>query len=93
MWLMLQRDEPGDLVIGTGVSHSVRDFVDLAFRHVALDPAEHVRSEPDQLRPTDIAELRADPSRARERIGWQARTSLEELVALMVDADLALLSG
>ena len=88
MWLMLQRDEPGDFVIGSGTAHSVQDFVDAAFGHAGLDPAAHVTVDPDHVRPAEIAELRADPSKARDELGWTATTGFEELVAMMVDADL-----
>jgi GDPmannose 4,6-dehydratase len=89
MWMMLQQDEPGDFVIGTGQDHSVRDFVDAAFAHAELDPAQHVVEDPALLRPADVDHLVADPSLARERLGWAPETSFEELVRLMVDADLA----
>ncbi|MEA2348801.1 MAG: GDPmannose 4,6-dehydratase, partial [Thermoleophilaceae bacterium] len=88
MWLMLQRADPVDLVIGSGASHSVGDFVDAAFAYAGLDPADHVSLDPDYVRPAEIAELRADPSRAREELGWTATTGFEELVAMMVEADL-----
>jgi GDPmannose 4,6-dehydratase len=88
MWLMLQQPEAGDYVIGTGVSHSVRDLVDAAFACVDLSADEHVRIDPALARPADIEELVADPAKARERLGWEARTSFEELVELMVRADL-----
>jgi len=88
MWLMLQQDEPGDYVIGTGVSHSVGELAEAAFRCVGLDPDEHVEVDPALARPADIEEVVADPSKARERLGWQARTSFEELVRMMVEADL-----
>jgi GDPmannose 4,6-dehydratase len=92
MWLMLQQDEPGDYVIGTGVSHSVRDLVEAAFACVGLSADDHVRIDPELARPADIEELVADPSRARERLGWEARTSFEELVEKMVQADLEALA-
>jgi GDPmannose 4,6-dehydratase len=92
MWRMLQRDEPGDFVIGTGVSHSVRDFVDAAFACVDLSADEHVRIDPELARPADIEEVVADPSRAKQELGWEARTTFDELVELMVQADVAALS-
>jgi GDPmannose 4,6-dehydratase len=92
MWLMLQRDEPGDYVIGTGVAHSVRDVVDVAFGHLGLDPEEFVRIEPSLKRPAEIEEVVADPAKAGLELGWKARTSFEELVELMVEADLEELS-
>jgi GDPmannose 4,6-dehydratase len=88
MWLMLQRDEPGDYVVGTGMDHSVQDLVEIAFDHVGLDPADHVRSDPDLARPAEVDSLIADSSKAKHELGWEPRTSFEELVRLMVDADL-----
>ena len=87
MWLMLQEDEP-DFVIGTGVSHPVRDFVDAAFACVGLSADDHVRIDPELARPADIEEVVADPSKARRELGWKARTSFEEVVEMMVRADL-----
>jgi GDPmannose 4,6-dehydratase len=92
MWLMLQQDEPEDYVIATGVTHSVRELIDLAFSHVALDPGEYVRSDPRYLRPAEVDRLVGDASKAREKLGWEPRTSFEDLVRLMVDADLELLA-
>ena len=93
MWLMLQQDQPDDYVIGTGVSHSVRDIVRIAFECLDLDPEENVRIDPALARPADIEELVADPSRAREELGWHAEVSFEELIRLMVEADLEELSS
>jgi GDPmannose 4,6-dehydratase len=92
MWLMLQQPEAGDYVIGTGVSHSVRDLVDAAFACVDLSADEHVRIDPALARPADIEELVADPAKARETLGWEAHTSLEEVVEMMVRADLEALA-
>jgi GDPmannose 4,6-dehydratase len=91
MWLMLQRDEPDDYVIGTGLSHSVQDLVTIAFDHVGLDPSGHVRSDPEYFRPAEVDDLIGDSSKAKRELGWEPRTSFEELVQLMVDADLELL--
>jgi len=88
MWLMLQQEEPEDYVIGTGVSRSVRDLVRVAFECLDLDHEEYVRVDPDLARPADIEEVVADPSKAREELGWEARVSFEELIRLMVEADL-----
>ncbi len=88
MWLMLQQDEADDYVIGTGVSHSVRDLVDAAFACVDLKADDHVRIDPELARPADIEELVADPAKAREALGWEARVSFEEVVEMMVRADL-----
>jgi GDPmannose 4,6-dehydratase len=88
MWLMLQADAPGDYVIGTGVQHSVREFVELAFKHVALDPSDFVRVDPVLLRPAEVDTLQADARKARERLGWSPQTGFAELVRIMVEADL-----
>ena len=88
IWRMLQGTEPRDFVIGTGVQHSVRSCVEIAFRHVGLDPEEFVRVAPELIRPAEVDTLLADPTKAREELGWSARTSFAELVQLMVDADL-----
>jgi GDPmannose 4,6-dehydratase len=88
IWQMLQGREPRDYVIGTGVQHSVRSCVEIAFRRVELDPADFVRIDPGLIRPAEVDTLLADPTKAREELGWSARTSFAELVELMVDADL-----
>jgi GDPmannose 4,6-dehydratase len=92
MWLMLQQDEPDDYVVATGKAHSVRQLVDVAFSHVGVDPSEHVRTDPAYFRPAEVDHLIGDASTAREQLGWEPRTTFEELVRLMVDSDLALLS-
>ncbi len=88
MWLMLQQDEPDDYVIATGVKHSVRDLVGVAFAHVGLDWEKHVEVDPALFRPADVNTLCGDASKARSKLGWQPQMTFEELVALMVDADL-----
>lgn len=88
MWQMLQRDEPEDYVIGTGKVHSVQELVNIAFAQVGLDPGEYVKQDPAFMRPAEVDLLIADPSKAREELGWEPRTGFEELVRLMVDADL-----
>jgi GDPmannose 4,6-dehydratase len=88
MWQMLQQDSPEDYVIGTGVSHSVRDLVEAAFDCVGLSADDHVRIDPDRVRPADIEELVADPQKAAEQLGWRAETPIEEVMRLMVEADL-----
>jgi len=92
MWLMLQQREPRDYVVGTGLEHSVRDLCALAFAHAGLDWERHVRVDPALLRPAEVDRLVADPSQARADLGWEPGTSFEELVRMMVDADLARLS-
>jgi GDPmannose 4,6-dehydratase len=88
MWLMLQQPEPDDFVIATGEMHSVREFVELAFSLVGLDWQEFVEIDPRYFRPTEVDELCGDASKARERLGWRARTGLPELTRLMLEADL-----
>ncbi len=93
MWRMLQHDKPEDFVIGTGVMHSVRDLVHLAFAHVGLDWEEFVLEDPTLYRPAEVEHLCADSSKARELLGWDPVVDFEELVKMMVDSDLALLSA
>jgi GDPmannose 4,6-dehydratase len=83
MWRMLQQDDPVDCVIATGRSASLEEFVDLSFRHFGLDWRKYVRHDATLLRPSDIRFGAADPSLARERLGWTASVSLEELIARM----------
>ena len=85
---MLQQDEPEDFVIATGETHTVRELVERAFARVGLDPEEHVGTDPQHFRPAEVDQLRGDYSKAREILGWEPKTSFEELVDLMVDADL-----
>ena len=93
MWLMLQQDQPDDYVIATGESHRVGEFVELAFAHAGLDWKRHVEIDPRYFRPAEVDSLCGDPSKAREQLGWKARTSFEDLVTLMVDGDLGLLQA
>jgi GDPmannose 4,6-dehydratase len=88
MWLMLQRDDPEDYVVGTGEMHSVREFLEAAFRSAGLDWHDYVEIDPRYFRPAEVEALQADPSKARRQLGWQHRTSFEALVKLMVDAEL-----
>jgi GDPmannose 4,6-dehydratase len=93
MWLMLQQDQAEDYVIATGVSHSVQDLVELAFGHVGLDWRAYVRTDPALLRPAEVDHLVGDASKAKSALGWEPTVSFERLIAMMVDADLARLSG
>jgi GDPmannose 4,6-dehydratase len=89
MWLMLQQDEPDDYVIASGTSHSVRDLVERAFSHVGLEWEEHVRFDESLVRgKAELYDLVGDPAKARERLGWSATVEFDELVQLLVDADL-----
>jgi GDPmannose 4,6-dehydratase len=92
MWLMLQQDTPDDYVIATGVANSVRRLVDVAFAHVGLAPDDYVRQDPRFMRPAEVDHLIGDSSKAERQLGWRPGTTFEELVTLMVDADLALLT-
>jgi GDPmannose 4,6-dehydratase len=92
MWRMLQQDEPKDYVIGTGKTHSVGDLVRTAFAHVGLDWQQYVVQDPKFYRPAEVDLLLADPSRAMNELGWQPQTTFEQLVHMMVDADLARLT-
>jgi GDPmannose 4,6-dehydratase len=88
MWMMLQQPEAEDFVVATGIEHSVRDCVEIAFAYAGLDPDEHVRVDPRFLRPAEVDHLVGDASKAREKLGWEPRTSFRELIEMMVDADL-----
>jgi GDPmannose 4,6-dehydratase len=89
MWAMLQRDEPGDYVVATGQTHSIQELVATAFAHVGLTWTDHVVHDEGLTRPTDIESLSGDATKARVELGWTPRTSFEELIALMVDHDVA----
>ena len=93
MWMMLQQDQADDYVIATGVTHSVRQLVETAFGHVGLDWQKHVRIDPAFLRPAEVDHLIGDASKAKQVLGWAPSVSFEQLVAMMVDADLKALSG
>jgi GDPmannose 4,6-dehydratase len=93
MWRMLQQPEPDDYVVGTGIAHSVRDLVRIAFTHVGLNWEEFVRVDPALARPAEVEHLLADPAKAREKLGWKPSVSFEEMIRMMVDHDLAKLGG
>lgn len=92
MWLMLQQEEPDDYVIATGLTHSVRRLLELAFGHAGLDYREHVEIDPAFLRPAEVCHLRGDYAKAQRKLGWEPSTSFEQLVAMMVDSDLEVVS-
>ena len=92
MWLMLQRDEPEDFVIATGVTHSVRDCVAVAFDQAGLELDEHVVLDQQFVRPAEVDHLIGDHTKATELLGWTPKTDFETMIRLMVDADIALLS-
>ena len=88
MWRMLQLDAPQDCVVGTGQSHSVRDLVQIAFDHAGLDWEEFVRTDAALVRPAEVDHLLADPSKVRRVLDWEPTVSFQDLVRMMVDADL-----
>jgi GDPmannose 4,6-dehydratase len=92
MWLMLQQDEAEDFVIATGKAHSVKECVQIAFDHVGLEWEKYVRIDSEFVRPAEVDHLIGDPTKAKEQLGWEPRTSFEELIRLMVDSDLKLLA-
>jgi GDPmannose 4,6-dehydratase len=92
MWLMMQQPEPDDYVIATGETHSIREFLTPAFERVGLDWQDYVEIDPRYFRPTDVALLLGDASKAKAKLGWEPEITFEELVMSMVDADVKLLS-
>jgi GDPmannose 4,6-dehydratase len=89
MWLMMQQDKADDYVIATGVSHSVKQLVEIAFGHVGLDWQQYVRTDPKLLRPAEVDHLIGDATKAKQTLGWEPTVTFDRLVAMMVDADLA----
>jgi GDPmannose 4,6-dehydratase len=92
MWLMLQQDQPDDYVISTGTTHSVREFCDAAFSHVGLDYHDYVVQDPRFYRPAEVDLLVGDPTKARQKLGWRPRLGFDQLIQMMVDADIKLLA-
>jgi GDPmannose 4,6-dehydratase len=93
MWLMLQQDNPDDYVVATGETHTVREFVEAAFGHAGLDWEKYVKYDARYERPAEVDLLVGDPSKAMRQLGWEPKTKFAGLVKIMVDADLAALSG
>ncbi len=93
MWSMLQQEQPEDYVVATGRTHSVKEFLEIAFDHVGLHWRDYVVQDPRFMRPAEVDQLVGDASKAREQLGWEPTVSFEELVRSMVDADLELLNG
>jgi GDPmannose 4,6-dehydratase len=87
MWLMLQQDEPDDYVIATNEAHSVRELVEVAFAHVGLDWKKHVVVDPRFLRPAEVDHLIGNPAKGKEKLGWEPEVDFQQLVRMMVDAD------
>src|SRR5204862_2178070 len=92
MWLMLQQDSPDDYVIATGESHSVKKLAQAAFGHAGLDWQRYVRIDPALIRPAEVDHLIGDASKGRQRFGWTPSVTFEQLIAMMVDADIARLA-
>jgi GDPmannose 4,6-dehydratase len=92
MWLMLQQDQASDYVAATGLTHSVRRLLELAFAHVGLDYRDHVEIDPELLRPAEVHHLLGDYSKARKHLGWEPTVDFAELVGMMVDSDLELVA-
>ena len=92
MWLMLQQPTPDDFVIATGVAHSVRELVEVAFAHAGLAWQDFVRTDPAFLRPAEVDHLIGDASKARDALGWTPAVDFKGLIEMMVDADLERLS-
>ena len=88
MWLMLQQAKPDDYVVATGETHSVREFLEAAFAHAGLDWRKHVEIDPNYYRPTEVDLLVGDASKAKKQLGWEPKTKFNDLVKLMVDADM-----
>lgn len=88
MWLMLQQDKPEDFVVATGETHSVREFLEIAFSHVGLKYEDYVVIDPEFIRPAEVELLLGNPSKAKATLGWQPKVSFEQLVTMMVDADM-----
>jgi GDPmannose 4,6-dehydratase len=91
MWLMLQQDEPGDYVVATGISHSVKDLIQVAFDRLELDWKEYVISDTNLLRPAEVDHLLGDPRKAKAKLGWGPKVTFERLIEMMVDYDLQLI--
>jgi GDPmannose 4,6-dehydratase len=92
MWLMLQQDEPDDYVIATGETHTVQEFVEIAFAHAGLNWEDHVKLDPKFIRPAEVDLLIGDPAKAKQQLGWQPSVDFPSLVRMMVDADINLLA-
>lgn len=88
MWMILQQEEPDDFVVGTGKTHSVKEFVQEAFSYVGLEWEKYVKIDPRYFRPTEVEILIADPARAKERLNWSSKVTFSDLVKIMMDADM-----
>ena len=90
MWLMLQHDEPDDFVLATSETHTIREFLDYSFEHLDLDWSKHVEIDPRYFRPTEVNLLLGDATKAKEKLGWEAKTTCRKLAQIMVDHDMEL---
>jgi len=88
MWKMLQNKEPDDFVIGTGETHSIREFVEETFSYTGLDWKEYIKIDSRYFRPTEVEELIADPTKAKEKLDWNPKIKFKDLIKIMVDADM-----
>jgi GDPmannose 4,6-dehydratase len=93
MWLMLQQPEPDDYIVATGETHSVKEFLELAFDHAGLDWKKHVEIDPKFYRPAEVDQLVGDATKAHKKLGWTPKTKFADLVRLMVDTDVQLLKS
>ena len=93
MWLMLQQSSPDDFVVATGQTRTVRELAQIAFGHVGLDWERHVVIDPAFLRPAEVDLLIGDPAKAKRELGWEPKVSFEQMIRMMVDADVTRLSG
>ena len=88
MWLMVQQQQPDDYILATGTTQTVREFCRLAFSHVGLDYERYVKIDPAFMRPAEVEVLLGNPAKAQRKLGWTPRTSLQQLVEMMVEADM-----
>ena len=88
MWMMMQAELPRDYVVATGISHSVEYLLQVAFNHFGLDYKDYVRVDPALIRPAEVDYLCGDATKARQELGWESNTTFEQMIAIMVDADL-----
>jgi len=88
MWMMLQQPEPDDFVLATGKTHSIRELLEVAFSAVGLDWQKHVEIDPKLIRPAEVDHLCGDATKAQEKLGWEPEVAFDELIKMMVEADL-----
>jgi GDPmannose 4,6-dehydratase len=93
MWMILQQEQAEDFVMATGHTHSVREFAELAFGQLGLDYRDYVVQDPAFMRPAEVEQLVGNPAKARQKLGWETQTSFEQLVRIMVDAEMGCLNN